>query len=203
MNWQKPILTDSGGFQVWSLSKLKKINNEGIVFKSHIDGGKIFLSPEKAIEIQFNLNSNISMVLDECTEFPVSFKRAKESMELSMQWAKRCKNIFKERDGYGCFGIVQGGIFEELRKRSADELCEIGFDGYALGGLSVGETHNQMISVIKSAINFLDVKKPRYVMGVGRPVDIIRSIEQGVDMFDCVLPTRFGRNGRTFTMEVR
>ena len=200
INWDKPILTDSGGFQVWSLSKLKKISKDGINFKSHIDGSQIFLSPEKAIDIQYNLNSNISMVLDECTEFPVSFKRAQESMELSMYWAERCKNIFKARKGYGCFGIVQGGMFEELRKRSASELSEIGFDGYALGGLSVGETHDQMINVIKSVIDYLDEKKPRYVMGVGRPVDIIRSIEQGVDMFDCVLPTRFGRNGRAFTM---
>ena len=200
INWQKPILTDSGGFQVWSLSKLKKISKDGINFKSHIDGKQIFLSPEKAIDIQFNLNSNISMVLDECTEFPVSFERAKESMELSMCWAKRCKNTFKPRDGYGCFWIVQGGMFEELRKKSANELCEIGFDGYALGGLSVGETHDQMINVIKSTIDYLDEKKPRYVMGVGRPVDIIRSVEQGIDMFDCVLPTRFGRNGRAFTM---
>ena len=200
INWQKPILTDSGGFQVWPLSKLKKISNDGINFKSHIAGKQIFLSPEKAIDIQFNLNSNISMVLDECTEFPVSFERAKESMELSMCWAKRCKNTFKPRDGYGCFGIVQGGMFEELRKKSANELCEIGFDGYALGGLSIGETHEQMINVIKSTIDYLDEKKPRYVMGVGRPVDIIRSVEEGIDMFDCVLPTRFGRNGRAFTM---
>lgn len=200
INWEKPILTDSGGFQVWSLSKLKKISKDGINFKSHIDGSQIFLSPEKAIDIQYNLNSNISMVLDECTEFPVSYKRAQESMELSMYWAKRCKNIFKPRKGYGCFGIVQGGMFEELRKRSADELSEIGFDGYALGGLSVGETHDQMINVIKSVIDYLDEKKPRYVMGVGRPVDIIRSVEEGIDMFDCVLPTRFGRNGRAFTM---
>ena len=200
INWGKPILTDSGGFQVWSLSKLKKISKDGINFKSHIDGSQIFLSPEKAIDIQYNLNSNISMVLDECTEFPVSFKRAQESMELSMYWAKRCKNNFKPREGYGCFGIVQGGIFEELRKRSAGELNEIGFDGYALGGLSVGETHDQMINVIKSVIDYLDEKKPRYVMGVGRPVDIIRSVEQGIDMFDCVLPTRFGRNGRAFTI---
>ena len=200
INWEKPILTDSGGFQVWSLSKLKKISKDGINFKSHIDGSKIFLSPEKAIDIQYNLNSNISMVLDECTEFPVSFKRAQESMELSMYWAERCKKIFKARKGYGCFGIVQGGMFEELRKRSADELSEIGFDGYALGGLSVGETHDQMINVIKSVIDYLDEKKPRYVMGIGRPVDIIRSVEQGIDMFDCVLPTRFGRNGRAFTM---
>ena len=200
INWEKPILTDSGGFQVWSLSKLKKISKDGIKFKSHIDGSQIFLSPEKAIDIQHNLNSNISMVLDECTEFPVSYKRAQESMELSMYWAERCKNIFKARKGYGCFGIVQGGMFEELRKRSADELSEIGFDGYALGGLSVGETHDQMINVIKSVIDYLDEKKPRYVMGVGRPVDIIKSVEQGIDMFDCVLPTRFGRNGRAFTM---
>ncbi len=201
MSWNKPVLTDSGGFQVWSLSKLKEISEEGIIFKSHLDGNTIFLSPERAIEIQENLNSDISMVLDECTEYPVSFERAKKSMELSMRWAERCKNKFNNRKGFGLFGIVQGGMFNELRKYSADKLSEIGFDGYALGGLSVGESHLEMIKVINSTTKYLDENKPRYVMGIGRPVDIIRSIEQGIDMFDCVLPTRFGRNGRAFTLE--
>lgn len=201
MSWNKPVLTDSGGFQVWSLSKLKEISEEGIIFKSHLDGNTIFLSPERAIEIQDNLNSDISMVLDECTEYPVSFERAKKSMELSMRWAERCKNKFNSRKGFGLFGIVQGGMFNELRKYSADKLSEIGFDGYALGGLSVGESHEEMIKVINSTTKYLDENKPRYVMGIGRPVDIIRSVEQGIDMFDCVLPTRFGRNGRAFTLE--
>jgi len=201
MSWNKPVLTDSGGFQVWSLSKLKEISEKGIFFKSHLDGNTIFLSPERAIEIQENLNSDISMVLDECTEYPVSFERAKKSMELSMRWAERCKNKFNRREGFGLFGIVQGGIFNELRKYSANRLSEIGFDGYALGGLSVGESHEEMIKVIKSATKYLDENKPRYVMGIGRPVDIIRSVEQGIDMFDCVLPTRFGRNGRAFTLQ--
>ncbi len=201
MSWNKPVLTDSGGFQVWSLSKLKQISENGIFFKSHLDGNTIFLSPERAIEIQENLNSDISMVLDECTEYPVSFERAKKSMELSMRWAERCKNKFNKRDGFGLFGIVQGGMFNELRKYSANKLSEIGFDGYALGGLSVGESHEEMIKVIKSTTKYLDENKPRYVMGIGRPVDIIRSVEQGIDMFDCVLPTRFGRNGRAFTLE--
>lgn len=201
MSWNKPVLTDSGGFQVWSLSKLKEISEKGIFFKSHLDGNTIFLSPERAIEIQENLNSDISMVLDECTEYPVSYERAKKSMELSMRWAERCKNKFNRREGFGLFGIVQGGIFNELRKYSANRLSEIGFDGYALGGLSVGESHEEMIKVIKSTTKYLDENKPRYVMGIGRPVDIIRSVEQGIDMFDCVLPTRFGRNGRAFTLE--
>ena len=200
ISWNKPILTDSGGYQVWSLSKLRTINEDGINFTSHLDGKKINLTPENAIIIQEKLNSDISMVLDECTEFPVSFDRAEESMELSMRWAERCKNAFINRDGHGCFGIIQGGIFEELRKKSADILCKIGFDGYALGGLSVGETHDQMIRVIKSTVKNLDDKKPRYVMGIGRPVDIIQAVEQGIDMFDCVIPTRFGRNGRAFTL---
>ncbi len=201
ISWNRPILTDSGGFQVWSLSKLKEITEEGINFKSHIDGKKIFLSPEKAIEVQHNLNSDISMVLDECTEFPVPLAKAKKSMQLSMRWAKRCKEVFKQRDGFGLFGIVQGGVYKELRKRSAEILSNINFDGYAIGGLSVGETHKEMIDVIKSTVKYLDIEKPRYVMGIGRPVDIISAVEQGIDMFDCVLPTRFGRNGRAFTFD--
>jgi queuine tRNA-ribosyltransferase len=201
INWQKPILTDSGGFQVWSLSKLRKVTEDGINFVSHIDGKKIKLTPESAIKIQQKLNSDISMVLDECTEYPASFKRARESMELSLRWAKRCKNSFKNRDGFGLFGIVQGGMYKELRKECSEKLSEIGFDGYAIGGLSVGETHDEMINIVGSSIEYLEPSKPRYLMGVGRPIDIFNSVEKGVDMFDCVLPTRFGRNGRAFTSQ--
>ena len=201
INWQKPILTDSGGFQVWSLSKLRKVTEDGINFVSHIDGEKIRLTPESAIKVQQKLNSDISMVLDECTEYPASFKRARESMELSLRWAKRCKNSFKSRDGFGLFGIVQGGMYKELRKECSKNLSKIGFDGYAIGGLSVGETHDEMINIVGSSIEYLEPSKPRYLMGVGRPIDIFNSVEKGVDMFDCVLPTRFGRNGRAFTSQ--
>ncbi len=199
ISWQKPILTDSGGYQAWSLSKLTKINEEGINFSSHIDGKKINLTPEYAVRIQEKLNSNISMVLDECTEYPASYNRAKHSMELSVRWANRCKNVFKQREGFGLFGIIQGGMHEDLRKRCSEELCKIDFDGYALGGLSVGETHEEMIKVIDFSLSNIPDHKPRYLMGVGRPVDIFNAVERGIDMFDCVLPTRFGRNGRAFT----
>ena len=198
-SWQKPILTDSGGYQAWSLSKLRKITEEGIKFSSHLDGKKINLSPEEAISIQQKLNSNISMVLDECTEYPASFERAKDSMELSVRWARRCKNVFEERDGFGLFAIIQGGMYESLRKKCSEKLCKIGFDGYALGGLSVGETHNEMVKVIDFSLNNIPDDKPRYLMGVGRPIDIFCAVERGIDMFDCVLPTRLGRNGRAFT----
>ena len=199
MNWNKPILTDSGGYQVWSLSKLRKINEHGINFVSHIDGKKIELTPESAIQIQERLNSDISMVLDECTEYPASFSRAEESMELSIRWANRCKNTFTSREGFGLFGIIQGGMFETLRKKCSEKLSKIGFDGYALGGLSVGESHEEMIKSIDFSLENIDEDKPRYLMGVGRPIDIFAAVERGVDMFDCVLPTRFGRNGRAFT----
>lgn len=199
MNWEKPILTDSGGFQVWSLSKLRNIKEKGIEFSSHVDGKKYKLTPESSILIQEKLNSTISMVLDECTEYPATYARSKESMELSMRWAERCKKAFTKRKGYGLFGIIQGGMFGDLRKESTKILNEIEFDGYALGGLSVGENHEQMINVVKETTQHIDVEKPRYIMGVGRPVDIFYSVENGIDMFDCVLPTRFGRNGRAFT----
>ncbi len=199
ISWKKPILTDSGGYQAWSLSKLRKISEEGIDFVSHIDGKKKQLTPEKAIKIQEKLNSDISMVLDECTEYPVSHNKAEESMKLSIRWAQRCKNIFKKRDGFGLFGIIQGGMFEDLRKKCSEKLSEIDFDGYALGGLSVGENHDTMIKVINYSLNNITPLKPRYLMGVGRPVDIFCAVERGIDMFDCVLPTRFGRNGRAFT----
>ena len=199
INWQKPILTDSGGFQVWSLSKMREVSDKGIQFSSHLDGKKYFLTPEKSIFIQEKLDSDISMVLDECTEYPASYTRAKQSMELSINWAKKCKAAFNRRQGYGLFGIIQGGMYNDLRKKCCEELIKINFDGYDVGGLSVGETHNQMIKVIKSVKNIIPKNKPRYLMGVGRPVDIINSVENGIDMFDCVLPTRFGRNGRAFT----
>ena len=201
INWKKPILTDSGGYQAWSLSKLREINERGIKFVSHLDGKKIDLTPEYAIRIQEALNSNITMVLDECTEYPVSFQRAQESMELSLRWAKRCKDYFKKRDGYGLFGIIQGGMYKDLRRKCAEQLLEIGFDGYAVGGLSVGETHSLMIDIVKSSVKDIPKNKVRYLMGVGRPVDIFCAVEQGIDMFDCVLPTRFGRNGRAFTSD--
>ena len=199
MNWEKPILTDSGGFQVWSLSKLRNIKEKGIEFSSHVDGKKYKLTPESSILIQEKLNSTISMVLDECTEYPATYARSKESMELSMRWAERCKKTFTKRQGYGLFGIIQGGMFNDLRKESTEILNELKFDGYALGGLSVGENHEEMIKVVKETTVYMNTQKPRYIMGVGRPVDILYSVENGIDMFDCVLPTRFGRNGRAFT----
>ncbi len=201
ISWQKPILTDSGGYQAWSLSKLRKITEEGINFSSHLDGKKINLTPEYAIKIQEKLNSNISMVLDECTEYPATFDRAKESMELSIRWARRSKNVFKQRQGFGLFGIIQGGMYKDLRKKCAEQLCKIEFDGYALGGLSVGESHDEMNKVIDFSVTNIPEDKPRYLMGVGRPCDIFCAVERGIDMFDCVLPTRFGRNGRAFTQK--
>ena len=201
INWNRPILTDSGGFQIWSLSNLSKISEKGIAFSSHVDGKKYFMSPEESILIQEKLNSDISMVLDECTEYPANFERSKKSMEMTLRWAKRCKEVFKKRRGFMLFGIIQGGMHGILRKECTEKLLEIGFDGYAIGGLSVGESHNKMLEVIESAVPSIPSNKPRYLMGVGRPVDIIKAVEQGIDMFDCVLPTRFGRNGRAFTSE--
>ena len=199
MNWPKPILTDSGGFQIWSLSKLRKVNRDGINFTSHIDGKEYKLTPENSILIQEKLNSTISMVLDECTEYPATYQRSKDSMELSLEWARKCKKQFTKRNGYGIFGIIQGGMFNDLRQISSKELNNIGFDGYAIGGLSVGESHKEMIDIVENTIDLIDFEKPRYLMGVGRPIDIFESVEKGIDMFDCVIPTRFGRNGRAFT----
>ena len=194
MNWKKPILTDSGGFQVWSLSKLAKISEKGIAFQSHLDGTKHFLTPEHAVELQIGFGSDIVMVLDECTHYPVSKSKAKQSMELSMRWAERSLQSYKAKKGRGIFGIVQGGMYSDLRKQSAKKLHGLGFDGYAIGGLSVGESHNIMINVIKNIIKYLPKDKPRYLMGVGKPNDILCAVELGIDMCDCVLPTRFGRN---------
>ncbi len=199
MNWGKSFLTDSGGFQVMSLSELSKIKDNGVEFRSHIDGSKHFMTPQSSVEIQHKLNSNITMVLDECTPYPATYEYAKKSANRTTEWAKLSKNAFIDRDGFGIFAINQGSMFEDLRKQSAEELMEIGFDGYAIGGLAIGEPVEKMLEVINFVEPLLPKNKPRYLMGVGRPSDIVQAIELGVDMFDCVLPTRMGRNGRAFT----
>lgn len=199
MNWDKPILTDSGGFQVMSLSKIRKISDKGVEFRSHIDGSKHMLTPERSMEIQHLLGSDITMIFDECTPFPATFEQAKDSMELSLAWAERSKDAYIKREGYGLFAIVQGGIYEDLRKISSEKLQEIGFDGYAIGGLAVGEGQELMFSTLDHTTPNLPTDKPRYLMGVGKPQDIVGAVKRGVDMFDCVLPTRSGRNGQAFT----
>ena len=198
MNWNMPILTDSGGYQVYSLAKLRKLTNDGVEFNSHIDGNKIFISPEKSIEIQKNLNSDIVMCFDECTPYPVNHEDAEKSMLLSMDWAARCKNAFGENPNQ-LFGIVQGSVYEDLRTTSVQRLSEIGFDGYAVGGLAVGERQEDMFKVLDFTCPILPEDKPHYLMGVGKPDDILGAVERGIDMFDCVLPTRSGRNGQAFT----
>ncbi len=199
MQWDKPILTDSGGFQVMSLGDLRKITEEGVEFKSHIDGSKHMLTPERAMDIQYKLDSNISMVFDECTSYPATHEEAKRSMERSMRWEARSKDAFIDRDGYGVFGIQQGSMFEDLRQASSDAMREIGFDGYAIGGLAVGEGQEVMFSVLDYATAMLPEEKPRYLMGVGKPTDIVGAVQRGVDMFDCVIPTRSGRFARAYT----
>jgi len=199
MNWPGPILTDSGGFQVMSLAKLRKITEEGVSFQSHINGDKIMLTPERSIEIQHLLDATITMAFDECTPFPATHEVAKESMELSMRWAKRSKDAFKQREGYALFGIVQGGVYKDLREISAEALKDIGFDGYAIGGLAVGEGQELMFSTLDITMPHLPKDKPRYLMGVGKPDDIVGAVMRGVDMFDCVIPTRSGRNARAYT----
>ena len=201
MNWNKPILTDSGGFQVMSLSKLRKITEQGVVFKSHLDGSEYNLTPERSMEIQHLLGSDITMAFDECTPFPVSAEDAEKSMNLSMRWAARSRDAFVKRDGYGLFGIVQGSIFPNLREQSAAALQQIGFDGYAVGGLAVGEGQELMFNVLDFTMPHLPTDKPRYLMGVGKPDDIIGAVLRGVDMFDCVIPTRAGRFARAYTDE--
>ena len=198
MNWHKPILTDSGGFQVMSLSSLRKITEAGVKFRSHIDGTAYMLTPERSIEIQHLLGSDITMIFDECPAFPITEKKCLKSVELSLRWAERSKNTFIKRDGYGLFAIVQGGVFENLRKLSARELIDMDFDGYAIGGLAVGEGHKLMTQTLDFTTPMLPINKPRYLMGVGKPVDIIAAVLRGVDMFDCVIPTRSGRNGQAF-----
>lgn len=198
MNWPKSILTDSGGYQVMSLQSLRKLSDKGVEFKSHIDGSKHFLTPERSIEIQHLLDSNITMQLDECTPYPATPKEAEKSMLLSAAWAKRSKDAFKDREGYGLFGIVQGSVYKDLRHQSAAALQEIGFDGYAVGGLAVGEGHDLMLKTLDFTMPELPTDKPRYLMGVGKPQDIIEAVFRGIDMFDCVLPSRSGRNGQAF-----
>ena len=199
MNWDGPILTDSGGFQVMSLQNMAKIDSDGVTFKSHLDGSLIRLTPKDSIDMQKALDSTITMAFDECTSYPVKHDVALKSMNLSMEWAKLCRDNFIDRIGYGLFGIVQGSTFNNLREKSSETLIKIGFDGYAIGGLAVGEGHDVMINTLKSSINYLPREKPRYLMGVGYPKDIIEAVRLGVDMFDCVIPTRSGRTGKLFT----
>jgi queuine tRNA-ribosyltransferase len=206
MDWGRPILTDSGGFQVMSLSALRKISEEGVKFQSHIDGHEEFLSPERAMEIQRLLGSDIQMVFDECPALPATHAAIEKSMALSMRWANRSKAAFgeqtdQERAGRACFGIVQGGTFTDLRLRSAEALKQIGFDGYAVGGLAVGEPQSAMFETLDATVPHLPSDRPRYLMGVGKPADIVGAVLRGIDMFDCVLPTRSGRNGQAFTAQ--
>ncbi|WP_281967878.1 tRNA guanosine(34) transglycosylase Tgt [Roseovarius nanhaiticus] len=199
MNWQGPILTDSGGFQVMSLADLRKLTEEGVAFRSHIDGSKHMLTPERSMEIQKLLGSDIVMCFDECPALPATDKAVAESMELSMRWARRSKDAFGDRPGHALFGIMQGGVTEELRGISAEKLKEIGFDGYAIGGLAVGEGQEAMFGVLDYAPAMLPEDKPRYLMGVGKPDDIVGAVARGVDMMDCVLPSRSGRTGQAWT----
>lgn len=202
MRWDKPILTDSGGFQVMSLSGISKVTEEAVTFSSHIDGSKHVLSPERSMEIQADLlGSDIVMQLDECVAWPAEEKRAREGMELSARWGQRSKNAFGTRDSQVLFGIQQGSTFKNLRQESSERLQEIGFDGYALGGLAVGEGHEAMCEVLDYAPAMLPVDKPRYLMGVGKPIDLVEAVYRGVDMFDCVLPTRSGRHGQAWTWD--
>ena len=200
MNWTKPILTDSGGFQVWSLGELRKISEEGVVFQSPVNGDKLFLTPEESMRIQAVLNSDIVMVFDECTAYPSTRDQTAESMRLSMRWAKRSKEEFRALNNPNAlFGIVQGGMMEDLRQESLDGLAELDFHGYAIGGLSVGEPKEDMNRILAYTAPRLPEHKPRYLMGVGTPEDLVEGVSQGVDMFDCVMPTRNARNGWIFT----
>jgi len=199
MNWQGPILTDSGGYQVMSLTDLRKLTEEGVKFKSHVDGSLHNLTPEYSMEIQRLLGSDIVMSFDECTPFPATEKQAKSSMDLSMRWAQRSRDAFGDRPGYALFGIQQGSTFKDMRAESADKLTNIGFDGYAVGGLAVGEGQDLMFEVLEYAPNQLPTDKPRYLMGVGKPDDIVGAVQRGIDMFDCVLPSRSGRTGQALT----
>jgi len=203
MHWEKPILTDSGGFQVFSLAHLRKLSEEGVTFRSPIDGAEILLTPERSIEVQHGLDADVVMAFDECTPYPAKHDEAESSMELSMRWAKRSRLAF---DGFkggdsdaALFGIVQGGIYQDLRQRSLDALTEIGFDGYAIGGLAVGEPEAERVHVLDALAPILPRQQPRYLMGVGTPADLAHAVARGMDMFDCVIPTRHARNGQLFT----
>ena len=201
MAWNKSILTDSGGFQVMSLGNSVKVDNEGVTFRSHIDGKLERLDAEKAIKIQHKLNSTITMIFDECMPYPSSFEETKDSLKRSISWAKRSREVYANRDGYGVFGIIQGGMFKELREKSIQESLILDFDGYAIGGLAVGEEKDIMIDIAAFTARKLPENKPRYLMGVGYPNDILEAVKSGIDMFDCVLPTRSGRTGLAFTSE--
>ncbi len=206
-NWPYPILTDSGGFQVMSLTKLRKMTEEGVTFSSHLDGSRHLLTPERSIEIQCLLGSDIQMQLDECTPFPATEEQARVSMELSLRWARRSKAAFEtqpqRKEGQALFGIVQGSTYDDLRVRSAQGLIGIGFDGYAIGGLAVGEGQPEMLRVLDVTVPLLPTDRPRYLMGVGTPDDLVEAVSRGVDMFDCVMPTRNGRHGLAFTRRGR
>lgn len=199
MDWPGPILTDSGGFQIMSLAKLRKLEESGVTFRSHIDGTAYELTPERSTEIQHLLDATITMQLDECTKFPATYHEAEESMQLSLRWAKRSRTAFSRRPGYGQFGIMQGNVYKDLRQYASAALVDMEFEGYAIGGLAVGEGQETMFSVLDYCTDFLPVSKPRYLMGVGTPDDLLGAVARGVDMFDCVMPTRAGRTARAFT----
>ncbi len=198
MHWQGPILTDSGGFQVWSLGKLRKITEQGVAFKSPIDGSSIFMGPEESMQVQRELGSDIVMVFDECTPYPATLTEARESMELSLRWARRSRDAHVDNPA-ALFGIVQGGMYVDQRRRSLEGLVEIGFEGYALGGLSVGEPKEDREQILNEVVTEMPADHPRYLMGVGTPEDIVEAVARGIDMFDCVMPTRNARNGHLFT----
>ncbi len=199
MDWPGPILTDSGGFQIMSLARLRRMDADGVTFQSHVDGSAHRLTPAISMDIQRKLDATITMALDECTPFPATEEQAAASLDLSMRWARLSKQAFERRAGYALFGIVQGGVFPGLRARSVAELTEIGFDGYAVGGLAVGEGQAMMFDTLDATVPLLPAGKPRYLMGVGTPDDIVGAVERGIDMFDCVMPTRAGRTARAFT----
>lgn len=200
MHWQGPILTDSGGFQVFSLGKMRKITEEGVTFQSPVNGDKVFLGPEESMQVQRDLGSDIVMCFDECTPYPADEQQARDSMQMSLRWGQRSKDAHGDNPN-ALFGIVQGGMFEELRSQSAAGLVDIGFDGYAIGGLSVGEPKEDMMRVLDHTTPLLPQDKPRYLMGVGKPEDLVEAVQRGVDMFDCVMPTRNARNGHLFTRQ--
>ncbi|MDU1833238.1 MAG: tRNA guanosine(34) transglycosylase Tgt, partial [Finegoldia magna] len=199
MNWDKPILTDSGGFQVFSLSKTRKITEEGVRFRSHIDGSKHFISPEKSMEIQNDLGSDIMMAFDECVPYPASYEYTEDSMKRTLRWLKRCKDYHKNTDKQNLFGIIQGGMYKDLREYSAKNTIDFDLPGYAIGGLSVGEPRDMMIDLLDFTTDFMPENKPRYLMGVGTPDYLFEAVEHGIDMCDCVLPTRIARNGTALT----
>jgi len=205
MNWHRPILTDSGGFQVFSLAKLRKLSEEGVRFQSPVDGDEVFLTPERSMEVQHELNADVTMIFDECTPYPATHDEARESMQLSLRWAGRCRRRFDElkdaepERGEALFGIVQGGVYADLRAESLAGLVATGFDGYAVGGLAVGETEAERLEVLDDIAPKMPEALPRYLMGVGTPVDIAEAVARGIDLFDCVIPTRHARNGQLFT----